>query len=60
MDLIIILCLCVIATLKVTIQGHFAKKNVILKGLGIYLPGPIFDSLFWIRLRSEEANIGYA
>ncbi len=42
MDLIIILCLCVIATLKVTIQGHFAKKNVKTQADGVFFNGLIF------------------
>ena len=42
MDLVIILCLCLIATLKVTIQGFFAKKNVVSIADGIFFNGLIF------------------
>ena len=42
MDLIIILCLCVIATLKVTIQGHFAKQNVKTQADAVFFNGLIF------------------
>ena len=42
MDLIIILCLCIIATIKVTIQGHFAKNNVKTQADGVFFNGLIF------------------
>lgn len=42
MDLVIILCLCLIATLKVTIQGFFAKKNVKTQADALFFNGLIF------------------
>lgn len=42
MNLIIILCLCLIATAKVTIQGFFAKKNVRTQADGVFFNGLIF------------------
>ncbi|MBO5021254.1 MAG: EamA family transporter [Clostridia bacterium] len=42
MNLIIILCLCLIATAKVTIQGFFAKTNVKTQADGIFFNGLIF------------------
>ena len=42
MDLIVILILCILATTKVTLQGFFAKKNVVTFSDGVFFNGLIF------------------
>ena len=51
MNLIIILCLCIIATSKVTIQGFFSKKNIVSVSDGIFFNGLIFffSALIFLR-----------
>ena len=51
MNLIIILCLCIIATSKVTIQGFFSKKNITSVLDGIFFNGLIFffSALIFLR-----------